>query len=396
VNKPPHQAALIEAVAAAASAARPLNTVGLPEHIAATMSWIINIDAERERDVVRALESVPELAPLVGKMLCMPGVGVRCTPATLTNWLVQRAREVGAGRAVDDAMVAATVTTIPVRMVVVLSGVSTDERMQLADLALLPFADLPQSPQKTALSHVTGAAIPDDIRAPTAALVRVVEIPGDVYRGGDIGAIKADFGALYDAALVLTAVGPAAPVVRASWAELGPEIPWPPGAFGWGAPVLDITGGPTTKLTMELAAEAAEVITLFSRISGSLQRRLRIALERLNRAQRRASDVDVAIELGIALEALYLPDAQDELKFRLRVRASRLLGTSEEERRGIYEHVGQLYELRSKAVHTGALPDRIGARETKQVLRDGHSLVARSVSRLLRKGEPDWTRLITE
>ena len=65
---------------------------------------------------------------------------------------------------------------------------------------------------------------------------------------------------------------------------------------------------------------------MFKSLDVKKQRYFRVPLERLNMAIRRVSQVDSAIDTGIALEALFLSDQSDdrgELTFRLRVRGAR-------------------------------------------------------------------------
>ena len=101
--------------------------------------------------------------------------------------------------------------------------------------------------------------------------------------------------------------------------------------------------------------------------------------------------VDAAIDLGIALEALYLSDLSDdrgELTFRLRIRAARFIGTHAAERKRIFELVGKLYGLRSTAVHIGRLKGQPSS--IRQLLNEGFLLGVQSIRKSIAAGEPDW------
>jgi hypothetical protein len=117
---------------------------------------------------------------------------------------------------------------------------------------------------------------------------------------------------------------------------------------------------------------------------------LRVPMQRLNSAMRRPSLVDSAIDLGIVLESIFLPDGGGALTFRLRVRVARWLGSTPEERRRLSATVGDLYAVRSKAVHEGRVPDTIHQRTTRELLEEGYELTARALVALISKGDPDW------
>jgi hypothetical protein len=81
------------------------------------------------------------------------------------------------------------------------------------------------------------------------------------------------------------------------------------------------------------------------------------------------SSVDSAIDLGIILESLFLPDQGAELSYRLKMRAGKLLGQTVDERETLSRHFGKLYDIRSTAVHTGELPRKpnlVGLIRSKQ------------------------------
>jgi len=88
--------------------------------------------------------------------------------------------------------------------------------------------------------------------------------------------------------------------------------------------------------------------------------RVRVALLRLNQALRRRSAGDGAIELSIAFEALTGDDQTMEMTHKVKVRSSRILGGTSEERRRNSAIVGRMYALRSKLVHTGTFRQKPG------------------------------------
>jgi hypothetical protein len=116
-------------------------------------------------------------------------------------------------------------------------------------------------------------------------------------------------------------------------------------------------------------------------------------MQRLNRAMRRGVPVDASSDLGIALEGLFLadmPEERGELTFRLRTRAARFLAGTEVDRKKIFTLVGDLYGMRSSAVHTGAVSATIRGQPVQQTLENGYALTADAIRRFVMHGEPNW------
>ena len=119
-------------------------------------------------------------------------------------------------------------------------------------------------------------------------------------------------------------------------------------------------------------------------------------MNRLNLSLRRKFPVDAAIDLGIALETLYVSDLPRDatIGFTLRVRASRYLSTGKTERKQVFRALRQLYKLRSRAAHTGEIPVVVDGIPASEVLGECSRLAAQTISRFVRYGEPDWTDVV--
>lgn len=120
--------------------------------------------------------------------------------------------------------------------------------------------------------------------------------------------------------------------------------------------------------------------------------RLRVPLQRMNLAIRRTSIVDSAIDLRIAMEAAFLDDLKNdgELSYRLRIRAARLLETDEQKRRDLYGTFGHIYELCSKAVHTGKVPGKYKGNDVKALLQEGILHTSKAIELAIRRRGIDW------
>ena len=83
--------------------------------------------------------------------------------------------------------------------------------------------------------------------------------------------------------------------------------------------------------------------------------KLRIAIERWMKSKTPEAPIDQIIDLAIAFEALYLSDTNNELTFKLGVRAAWYLGEDKADRQKLLTKFKDIYKHRSNAVHNGQL-----------------------------------------
>lgn len=119
---------------------------------------------------------------------------------------------------------------------------------------------------------------------------------------------------------------------------------------------------------------------------------LNIAVIRWMNSRGRSSLSDRAIEIRIALEALYLADSGPELRSRLATRGAWHLGTDFRQRRKYYQTLLDAYDLASKAVHGGNVKETTRNRD---VVRDAQTLCRKGIlKRIHEAGAPDWIELV--
>ena len=146
--------------------------------------------------------------------------------------------------------------------------------------------------------------------------------------------------------------------------------------------------------------------------NSDLKEKLRIPIDRWIKSKKPEDFMtfeerfDPIIDLGIACEALYLSDIDEttELSFRLRLRAAWHLGENEEDRGRLMKVFGEIYDWRSKVVHTGKLPEKRVSRrkrrpftrqEVRQFIERPQDLCRESILKILENGEfPKWNSLI--
>ena len=120
---------------------------------------------------------------------------------------------------------------------------------------------------------------------------------------------------------------------------------------------------------------------------------LRVPIQRWRRSKAARNGVDLAIDLRIALESLFLDAGNnDELSFRLALRAAWYLGAEGHECARIFDALRKAYSIGSKAVHTGEGYDYMipaGLAEAQDVCR-------RAILRRIIEGgkPPDWNEIV--
>jgi len=136
-----------------------------------------------------------------------------------------------------------------------------------------------------------------------------------------------------------------------------PSVSTVPGGFVISSPIEEpeyLSPYPH-KVSQAYVLEASDIETLkliLKAVSKLSNMSLQIAVSRLNGQYIRNSVEDRLIDAVVALEAIYLSGVNDELKFRLAVRAATHLGSDDKsERSRIFELVTNAYDLRSTIVH---------------------------------------------
>ena len=127
--------------------------------------------------------------------------------------------------------------------------------------------------------------------------------------------------------------------------------------------------------------------------------RLQIPIDRWIMSKTNRSHIDKIIDLGIAFEALYVPDGGGDLTYKFSIRAARHLGKDKEHRKELLQKFKQIYNCRSDAVHSGKLdkPPKFGKGRipVSDFIERAQDLCRKSIIKILEDGEiPDWDSLI--
>lgn len=289
-------------------------------------------------------------------------------------------------------------------------GVSVDKEFQLTpNVQIAPFATLPDTRQKEIVrqSFMQMMRAPHSgglgFREPKAVLIAKVTVDPVIVDSDDLEKrdntenFFAMNNALTDITLALTAIGPRSSLTSAKWFSFDdPDLDEAGIGSGYSWPHIEILPIWPANFPLLDPVEAPQVVQDYLSLPEPVRRHVRVALHRLNQAQRRTNIGDQAVELAIALEAL-LGDSQGEMTHKIKSRAARLIGGTDEVRVANAKVIGKTYEIRSNLVHTGfpdiKKPPTIDGRKMsgKEIVNQAACICADLIKIMIKRGAiPEW------
>lgn len=310
----------------------------------------------------------------------------------LALWLISRAQLVGAKQAVNDLIRYLEAETIEITEILAVDGFSVEKKIELGEYELIAWEDVAMTDTKWQVMarSLFGRNVP------TSVIVRQHKVQRRHDRPWDSSApnVRPSIEPALDILRCVTALAGAGFRLLHYWFEPEEWAPWAVSSSNFG---VDSTASPwRIDLTEALAPHINKSVASFRNLDENTQLRLRVPLDRLNRSYLAGMrSVDKAIELGIALESLYAPTKLSEgIAYAVRTRAARFLGGTFEERRSTVKLLTDVYDLRSRAVHTGRFDAEskkwLDETRVRAVLESGQSLVGRSLVKAIQEGEPNW------
>lgn len=163
---------------------------------------------------------------------------------------------------------------------------------------------------------------------------------------------------------------------------------------------IDLLGS-STKVGEPQIEEAKRIYDNFAKLNSGDKEKLLIAVDRWIQSKTSQADTDSMIDLGIALESLYVPDSMSESTFKLGVRAAWHLREDPVKRKALKKTFGQIYRWRSTAVHTGELPNKtrntpFTQEEIEDFIKMAQDHCRNSILKILKEGKfpANWDDLI--
>lgn len=326
-----------------------------------------------------------------------PDVPLPVNHVFLAVWLVSRAQNSDPNIAICDLENYLDAEFIEIKEIFMFDGLKSDCRFPIGQYELTPWKHVPTSDTK----HKIGARFLSGTAFPEAALARKHRVSRKHYRFWDQIPHQP-----------MVSIEPAFDVLRCLTASIGvglrpigyyfepPEwAPWNVHPVFFGIDQASFAQQATVSASQH--SNIQSINACFLQKTDLHKARLRIPLDRLNRSYLAEwNPVNSAIELGIALEAIFAPQKISEgLAFAIRCRSAKFIGNSPEERKCISENIKKLYDLRSRAVHSGQF-EATGApnwmrdpTRVQSVMQKGRELVSASLAKLISEEEPDWEAL---
>ena len=348
------------------------------------------------RDLLIAVQATPALEFFNHARQCALGYQNKVSFCFLVGWLISRGQQVGAKQAISNLTRYLESETIEVSSILAVSGFNIKSNIKFGEYELVAWNNVPITDTKWRIA----ARSLHGNEAPTAVLVRRHEIrpihvrPWDQQQPSEI--LQSLEPAL-DILRCVTAVAGAGFQLLQYWLEPEEWTPWAVShsMFGVDSSIMHWT----IDLGEAAVRPLCSAVTHMQALDENNRVRLRVPLDRLNRSYLAGSNsVNKAIELGIAIESLYAPTKLSEgIAFAVRTRAARFLGGSLEDRQETVKTLKDVYDLRSRAVHSGRF-DAVGTAKKWQddnlvrtTLEKGQSIVGKSLVKVIQEGELDWT-----
>jgi hypothetical protein len=293
--------------------------------------------------------------------------------------------------------------------VMCLWGIAIDESVNLGDgIWLRPYSDLRPSPIKAIVDEHFADGLSRLVpnawsTSPPCVLEYECVIEPLFFPPGQPGILDAemtDYYRLRRLALLLTAVGPCAPIEVLNWFYFHDDrVQSNAIGGGYHFPNVEIVPTPFSSPTNISGQPIQEVIANLLAICERDRRRMENSLARLNQSMRRHSAGDRALDLAIALESLLAGDKGENV-YKVSMHAGAILPGTLDERLAARNLVKALYDIRSRVVHDGSSPQEVsvpgrGKVSALDVVRESTQLTGRIVKAIATRGDiPDWNRLI--
>ena len=144
---------------------------------------------------------------------------------------------------------------------------------------------------------------------------------------------------------------------------------------------------------------AKGIYECWSNLKPCVRDALQTPIDRWIRSKLSRDNVNGMIDLGIALESLFLSDNPRQGAFPLRLRGAWYLGQDKDERKELISEFNKVYSWRSDAVHQGRLDVEVKINgkvySQSEFIDRAQELCLESILKVMRGGQmPDWSDLI--
>lgn len=317
-----------------------------------------------------------------------------------TDWLIERALQVGAAQAAGEARTYSTSTEVEVFEVLLLADTYSNPRsFQFSNGVVFAM------PEALPMRGFAEGCIGREFWSP----MPLPKVVGVLFKGfnqpvkhtpsvrdaveneeADLGPIDTPLDNLMDVARCLTlSRKPRFGVHKIAHGTVAPDdMPFLRKSGSWS---LHAFRQPAlTPLIREVEFKRADqILTRYALLEESQKKKLNIPIDYINKFASVDSQVDRAISLRVCLDSLFGEDVPSELVFRISLRAANFLGSSNLEKQEIFRLIKKTYHVTSGAVHDGVLRDKADIDEMMEVA----ILAQKAVIKIIEHGGVNWSEI---
>lgn len=132
---------------------------------------------------------------------------------------------------------------------------------------------------------------------------------------------------------------------------------------------------------------ADQILTRYVSLEESWKKKVNISIDHINKFASSETPVERAISLRVCLDSLFGEGVSSELAFRISLRAANFLGSSNSEKTEIFRSVRQAYHETSAAVHNGALNKNFDSNKMIKAA----SLARKAILKVIEHGNVIWS-----
>lgn len=348
------------------------------------------------RELLQVLSSVPALEHFQHARQFDPWGDYKIDLDFLTEWLIARGQQVGAKQCITDLEHYLNASSIEITTILAATVRSSapESIVKAGEYEIVPWNNLPLNDNKWNIELKNLY----NLRLPTTAVVSHDTIcPIHLKPWDETPTLKLEsIEPMIDVLRCMTVIMGASYKLTHFWREGSEWAPWYVDQSDFG---VDNT---TRPLSMDTNTGSWEQVRAFyecfNRLDNSFRERYRIPIDTLNKSILQGSRlVDAAIGLGITLESLYVPKKSLEgVGLLLRTRAAKFLGGDPEIRHKNAKTLKDVYDLRSRAIHSGRFDADKTWKDSQKImtaLEDGRLLARKTIQKLIVEGEPNWDDL---
>lgn len=320
--------------------------------------------------------------------LIYPGGAAGMNVRRVSQALPWRARRIGPDAAASALAAYLASSTVDVTLNLAVGGVELTERATLAKgVEVVPWSEALASDDDLAWTNQLTTGRRELCTAVFRQTIRVEKRFGDVSPHTFMP--PANYSDIEAALSCVCIAGPIPLYAIGKWVTPEDGVPAINYLHGWGS-FLEVKPH-IAVLSPSQASAAAELHFAFDALSTARRDLLSVPIRRLNSAMVRPTTVDAAIDLGIAMEALFIPEAPQgkNRKHVLSARAAHRLATNEPDADRIRRLFEELYQDRNIAVHRGRFASAEAEASAKHRLSAGYPAVARALGMSIRE-RIDW------